>query len=711
MKRFKIKITGIVQGVGFRPFIYNLASAKSLTGFVLNNSEGVDIEIQGPENLLKEFLTEVPYKKPVISLIRELTHTEINVIKKESEFIIKSSKNLPGKFVLISPDLALCQDCLKELFTLSDRRFKYPFINCTNCGPRFTIIKDVPYDREKTTMSEFEMCSKCRTEYNAPSVRRFHAQPNACHDCGPSLSLKDSEGRSISADDIIEKAVDLLQKGKIIAIKGLGGFHLACDAQNEEAVFTLRKRKIREDKPFAVMVPNPDIAEKLVDLTENDIRILKDITSPILIKRKKEDSGIAESVAPNNKDLGIMLPYTPLHHLICKTFGKPLVMTSGNKSDEPIAFHDTEAISRLSGIADYFLIHNREIYMRCDDSVVREVNGHIYLLRRARGFVPFPVFLPKKSSCSILACGGMLKNTFCLTRDNLAFISHHIGDLENLETLNSFEEGIEHFKKLFSISPRVIVYDLHPEYLSTKYALDSKIEKKLGIQHHFAHILSCMSDNNLPNKKVIGVACDGTGYGEDGKIWGGEILIADYEGYERFAHLDYFPLPGGDSAVINPYKSAISLLIRAGVEEDIILNKIFPGYKEEYFIIKKMIETGFNTVDTSSLGRLFDGVSSILGIRNIINYEGQAAIELEQVSDPEINLSFSGNYFNKERRVLEYINLIKNVVKAKLEEKPTSEIGGVFHNSLVEMFISGISSAGEEFGINEVVLSGGVFQN
>ncbi len=712
MKRNRIRITGIVQGVGFRPFIYNLAKSFAFTGWVFNDSRGVEVEVQGSGSDLVEFRKGISTRKPAISLIETIDSIDISIIKNEDSFIIKHSKKEPGEFVLISPDLAICDNCLEELFNKEDRRYHYPFINCTNCGPRFTIIKDIPYDRGNTTMLPFKMCNACQSEYDDPGDRRFHAQPDACFDCGPGLTLLSSNGTETPTKNIINKAVHLLRSEEIIAIKGLGGYHLACDALSDAAVSKLRGRKYREEKPFAVMFPSIDQVKEFCEVTPEEANLLTGTVRPIVLLKKKDGTKLPETVAPKQKYLGVMLPYTPLHYILLTEFNAPLVMTSGNISDEPISFLDNEAKHRLKDIADYFVIHNREIFMRCDDSVSRIFNGKEYPLRRARGYVPFPIILPGQSDVSVLGCGGMLKNTFCLTRNNYAFISHHIGDLENLETYKSFEDGIEHFKKLFSITPELIVSDLHPEYLSTKYALDSPIKNKVSVQHHYAHILSCMADNKLPNEKIIGVACDGTGYGDDGNIWGGEILIADYNGFERFGHIDYFDLPGGDSAIINPYKTAISLLLKSGISDDVILTKLFPDLNAEFKIVKNMITKKLNIVKTSSLGRLFDGVSSIIGVKHKINYEGQAAIELEMIADENYNGQYSFDLKKDGGTQLLLIEqVIIGVVNDLLNGMSNEIISSKFHNTIVEIFAKAILEARNYSNINQVVLSGGVFQN
>ncbi|MEW5829947.1 MAG: carbamoyltransferase HypF, partial [Chloroflexota bacterium] len=568
----RIHITGIVQGVGFRPFVYGLAARYALTGWVRNTAAGVDIDADGSREILEQFIVSLKSELPPLARV---DHFEVDwgPARGFERFDIVHSEGRQGDFIPISPDVSVCPDCLGELFTPTDRRYRYPFINCTNCGPRFTIIKDIPYDRPKTTMGDFPMCPDCAAEYQNPLDRRFHAQPVACPVCGPKVWLESGYGPHTAQHDPILEARALLAEGRILAIKGLGGFHLACDATNAEAVAELRRRKLRVDKPFALMMPDLETVEQHCLVSEAERELLESRQRPIVLLERKPDSAIAPEVAPGQSTLGVMLPYTPLHYLLFadsihpSSFTlHPLVMTSGNLSEEPIAYTNEEALARLAPLADAFLLHNRDIHIRCDDSVVRVVTANpianhqlpIYPLRRSRGYAPDPIQLPFDLP-PILAVGPELKNTFCLTRDKYAFLSHHIGDMENYETLRSFEQGIEHFERLFRIRPEGLAHDLHPNYLATRYALQRAEREDLAaiaVQHHHAHIAACMADNGLTgDEPVIGVAFDGTGYGDDGAIWGGEFLLADYRGYERVAHLDYFPLPGGDAAVRHPART------------------------------------------------------------------------------------------------------------------------------------------------------------
>jgi len=710
--RTQIWITGIVQGVGFRPFIYNLAKKYELKGYVLNNTSGVNIEVEGESSVIDEFIQKVKTEPPPQAVIFEMHSQNIEPLGYE-DFTIRKSDDQEEKFVPISPEIATCKDCLKEFFDPSDHRYRYPFINCTNCGPRFTIVKDIPYDRKFTTMAPFIMCEKCQREYDDPGDRRFHAQPNACPKCGPKLSLLDDKGGEINVPDVITEVCRLLKDGKIIAIKGLGGYHLACDAMNKDAVSTLRSRKFREHKPFALMVKDVETAKTLCYVNDDEEKLLKGTIRPIVLLRKRPDCPVAESVAPHQEYHGVMLPYTPLHHVLMAESGLVLVMTSGNISSEPIVYHDDEAFERLSRIPDYFLVHDREIHIRTDDSVSRVWHGKEVVLRRSRGYCPFPLLLPFQFEEQILACGAELKNTFCLTRGNYAFMSHHIGDLENLETLTSFEQGIEHFKRIFYIDPAYVAYDLHPDYLSTKYALSVNGVPKIGIQHHHAHIASCMCDNGIDGE-VIGISFDGTGYGTDEKIWGGEFLVCDYGGFERVAHLEYVPLPGGEKAIKEPWRMAASFLDRIYGDSMYGLGIDFVKTldRNKWTIIKKMIDKGLNSPLTSSSGRLFDAVSALVGVRQEVYYEGQAAIELEMAADKDEEGFYSYDLEelgNGSQVMLEPI--IKGVVSDISEGVSVPTIAGKFHNTMAKIILNICLRVRKASGIEKVALSGGVFQN
>ncbi|HEV2175564.1 MAG TPA: carbamoyltransferase HypF, partial [Nitrospira sp.] len=612
--RRQVEVSGIVQGVGFRPYIYRLATERQLVGTISNTSAGVVIEVQGPAATVDDFISRLSQEAPPLSRITEIKTRDLP-LNGDHEFRIVASRGEEPVRTLISPDVATCDDCLSEMFDPADRRYRYPFTNCTNCGPRFTITHSIPYDRPFTSMAPFKMCSACQAEYDNPANRRFHAQPNACWDCGPQLEFWDNNGTVIDSVDPIAASIQALREGKIIAVKGLGGFHLAADATNAEAVALLRERKRRVGKPFAIMVPELRAAERICDVSTEEAAVLQSIQRPIvLLRRRLTESGISGEVAPGNNYLGVFLPYTPIHHLLLKE-GKfaALVMTSGNLSEEPIAITNDEARQRLSGLAEFYLVHNREVLLRCDDSVVRVLSsgpklqaGTPQQLRRSRGFVPVPVFLHEEVS-SILAVGGELKNTICLTKDKHAFLSQHVGDLENLESYNFFEEAIAHLQKVLEINPELIAYDLHPDYFSTKWALHRADLPLVGVQHHHAHVASCMAENHLEGT-VIGFALDGTGYGTDGNIWGGEVLIAGYKDFERAAHFEYVPLPGGAAAIHEPWRMAVSYLAHHFGSN--LKSLKLPFLREisdaKLDLVLRIIDRGINSPLTSSCGRLFD---------------------------------------------------------------------------------------------------------
>ncbi len=730
-----IQVKGVVQGVGFRPFVYGLAARLDLKGWVLNTSSGVVIEIEGSSNALDQFVKDLVKKAPPLSSIEQL---EARPIPRNGydRFEIRESIAEAG-YVLISPDIATCEACRQELFDPEDRRYRYPFTNCTNCGPRFTIIEDVPYDRPLTTMAPFRMCPACQAEYEDPLNRRFHAQPNACPICGPRVWLAPADARDQEAltppegtpnnSEIIKKAARLLQSGSILALKGLGGFHLACDATNPRAVKALRDRKGRPHKPLAVMISNLDEIGKHCLITPEEKGLLTSMSCPIVLVEWKPGSDIAKEVAPGNHFLGGMLPYTPLHHLLLHDVGRPLVMTSGNLSEEPIAQNNEEAWRRLSKLADWFLFHNREIYARYDDSVwfVPSLST-VQPLRRSRGYAPYPVKLPY-SSISVLAVGPELKNTFCMTRDRYAFLSQHIGDMENLETLEHFERSIAVFKKLFRLKPEAIVHDLHPDYLSTQYAKEEASKNGLpllGAQHHHAHIASCLVENGL-TEPVIGVAMDGTGYGLDGQIWGGEWLVADLQGFQRVAWLEPLPLPGGDMGIRNPGRLALAYLYQL-FQEIPCLAFVSKLEETEIKTVPVQVQRGVQIAKTSSAGRLFDAVSALAGGPIRATYEAQAAIEMEMASGMT-NDSYPYDLRSKHtpwswgrleelpRCDSSFEIVLKPLFRAIVDEvrsgKTFSEIGGKFHRTLARIIgeVSGIIS--RMTGLRRVALSGGCFQN
>lgn len=709
----KIHINGIVQGVGFRPFIYSIAHKHHITGWVRNSSAGVDIVANGEAADLKAFISDIQQEPPPLANIDDI---QIVSTKPDGfeEFHIISSSVEEGGFIPVSPDMSICPDCLSELFDPNDRRFRYPFINCTNCGPRFTIIKDIPYDRPLTTMAVFDLCESCSAEYHDPLNRRFHAQPVACADCGPHIWFESNNEKIASAEDAIQTARSWLKDGKIIAIKGLGGFHLACDASNPQAVQELRRRKKRSEKSFAVMVFDQSVAEQYCELNNAEKELLNSKEKPILILNRKNNSDLPEEIAPGIKTLGVMLPYTPLHYLLLEPepdYPQVLIMTSGNISEEPIAYTNPSAKSELSKIADGFLLNNRDINIRVDDSVIAEHQNKPYSFRRSRGFAPNPL-QPGVAMKEILAVGAELKNTFCLTKEKYAFLSHHIGDLENLETLKAFETGIPHYEHIFKVKPEAIARDLHPDYLSTRYAQTRAQNENLqliNIQHHHAHLAACLADNSWQSDEpVIGIIFDGTGLGTDDHIWGGEFLYGNYAGFERMAHLEYYPLPGGDSAVRHPKRLAAAYLTRAGIPWQDTLASIQALSDQEKIILSKQIEKDINCPLTSSMGRLFDAVSSLVGIKQVINYEGQAAIELEHCINSNVQDSYD---FNFDGRIISPKPLLESVVMDINNGLQAGEIAAKFHNSVIRMLVNVSKELSHATGSKTVALSGGVWQN
>ncbi len=720
----RIHITGIVQGVGFRPFVYGLATDLKLTGWVRNTSSGVDIQVDGSKTVLRRFIRLLQEKAPPLARIDTFTHNELPA-RGFSHFEILASEAVPNAFQPISPDVSICSDCLRELFDPDDRRYRYPFINCTNCGPRFTIIKDIPYDRPQTTMAPFEMCPDCAAEYHDPANRRFHAQPVACENCGPRVWLEEkshlADGSGdrhaqmiLIGEEAIPKTRRLLNEGKIVAVKGLGGFHLACDATNPQAVAELRRRKLRVDKPFAVMMPDIETIRLHCHLNDQERALLESPAHPIVLLRRRRESNITRDIAPGQTTLGVMLPYTPLHYLLLeRQVGVPqvLVMTSGNLSEEPICTDNVETRERLSDLADAFLMHDRDIHIRTDDSVMRIFDGSPYPIRRSRGYVPTPIDLPREMP-PFLATGAELKNTFALTNGPYAFLSHHIGDLENYETLNSFEQGIEHFERLFRVKPTAIACDLHPDYLSTRYAVERAERENLpvvSVQHHHAHIASVMAEHKLDGSRpVIGVSFDGTGYGTDGAIWGGEFLIADYAGFQRVSHLTYFPLPGGDAATRRPSRTALGLLYALGLDWDEALPTHEDLCYEDRTAIRAQLEHGLNAPLTSSMGRLFDAAAALTGVCEQVNYEAQAAIEFEALVDPDENgryeFSFQGGKITPEPA-------IEALVADVLQGVAVPKISARFHNGLAHLVTGLCLHLSDDFDISEVALSGGVWQN
>lgn len=749
----RINISGVVQGVGFRPFLYNLARKYNLTGFCLNDSGGILIEVQG--TMIDKFLQEIQSSPPSLSRIESIQTQTLVSTSTYQDFTIRDSMPETGSFTLVSPDISICTDCRKELFNPLDRRYWYSFINCTNCGPRYSIIQDVPYDRSMTTMSSFHQCKACEEEYHDPANRRFHAQPNACPACGPQIWFVNGIGLQELASDLpgkmqdhqtaLKKAVMLLKEGAILAIKGLGGFHLACDATNHNAVIKLRERKRRTNKPFALMAKDLESVKAFCTFSEEEQRLLEGTIRPIVILEKKFPNPLSDAVAPHNKYFGVMLPYTPLHYLLCfspEVKFTALVMTSGNLADEPIVTSNKEAVEKLSSLADGFLLHNRDIFMRVDDSIVRasrsvvsanaecRVSGSdhgcqkyqhgIQVLRRSRGFVPETLDIGEEME-EILACGAELKNTFCLAKGTKTILSQHIGDLGNYESLGFFKETLENLKKLFRLNPVTVAHDLHPDYVSTAFALqyagemNIPPEKIIAVQHHHAHIVSCMAEHGLRDT-VIGVAFDGTGYGADGNIWGGEFFLASRENYTRKAHLHYLPMPGGDKTIQEPWRMAVACLYHAYGDK---LFEAAPFFARRFQAkdintILTMIRRGIHSPLTSSVGRLFDAISSLLEITDVITFEGEAAIALEMAADAGNDQRLPAYPFHivqTEPLILGVKPLIQSIVGDLKAGVKKELVSSRFHITLAVILVEIANILKKNTGIQDIILTGGVFQN
>jgi hydrogenase maturation protein HypF len=723
VRRKHILVRGVVQGVGFRPFVYKVATSLGLNGYVFNSSSGVTIEIEGRGSALDEFFQTLEDDPPKLAEIKEISISDIE-LRGDVGFSILGSREEAGAFALVPPDAGTCDECWRDFGDPANRRFGYPFTNCTHCGPRYTIIRDIPYDRATTTMSAFTMCAECQAEYEDPSDRRFHAQPNACAVCGPSLALVESGGSSLgdvsfAARDslaIIRKTRALLRSGKIVAVKGLGGFLLACDATNDAAVAELRRRKRRPHKPFALMVRDLADAGRLCRLTAEDEAALLHPRRPIVVLPRVAGGLLSGSLAPGDNTLGVMLPYTPLHYLLfsdspeTKSEWAALVMTSGNLSEEPIVVSNREAVLQLGDVADWFLLHNRDIFTRVDDSVTRTFEGRQRVLRRSRGFVPRSIDLGIEMD-EVLAFGGELKNTFCLTKGRYAILSQHIGDLENYETMRFFEETLDRMKRVFKVVPRAVAHDLHPGYMSTRMALASGIVRKIGVQHHHAHIASCMAENHLRGR-VLGVALDGTGFGTDGRIWGGEFLVADFAGFTRRAHLRNVLLPGGDAAVRQPWRMALSYLRDAFGGQIPDQLRCFQGIeKKQVALVDTMLARRIQTVETSSCGRLFDAVAALLGLASEVSFEGQAAIALEAAADPGIEDRYQFEIEEGEPAILDFRPVMVAMGKDISSGGRVGEISARFHNTLSAAISEMCSRIESSDAVNRVCLSGGSFQN
>jgi len=702
-RRVRARVDGVVQGVGFRPFVHRLAAEHGLAGFVRNDARGVEIEVEGAADAVERFLEALRSDGPPLASVDAVHRAAIEVRGSETFEISPSVGGAAD--ALVSADAATCADCLAELRDPADRRHRYPFVNCTNCGPRFTIVRSVPYDRPATTMAGFTMCAACQTEYDDPADRRFHAQPNACPACGPKAWVHGGRPAEAGDLDAVGLAAALLRDGAILAVKGIGGFHLACRADDEAAVARLRARKHREERPFALMAADLEAARALVALDDEEVALLTSPARPIVLARRLAGAPVAASVAPGSRELGVMLPYSPLHHLLAGDAGGPLVMTSGNLSDEPIAFTDADALARLEAIADAFLLHDRPIHTRTDDSVVRVIGGRGAVLRRSRGLVPASLALPVAAGRPVLACGAELKSTFCVARGSRAWVSHHVGDLRNAETLGSFREGIAHFERLFDVVPEVVAHDLHPDYLSTGYALDREGVELVAVQHHHAHLAACLAEHGVPGP-AVGAIYDGTGYGADGTAWGGEILVGDLVSFERAGHLAAVRLPGGDRAVREPWRMACSWLVAAGGPAgDVPLHLRAHVDQERWTAVARLAASGFAAPVTTSMGRLFDAVAALCGIHPVVTYEGQAAIQLEALADAGTD----GAYFFEAD--LDARPLILEILADLDAGTAPAVVSARLHRAVAGATAGACAAAASSAGLGIVVLSGGVFQN
>jgi hydrogenase maturation protein HypF len=709
----RIEIRGVVQGVGFRPWVYRLATAEGLAGRVRNDESGVTIDAFGSKDALDLFTCRLQTSPPPAAAIETLRAYEIPSEPLDSFSIALTHDATADRRLAIPPDLATCPACLLEVFDPSDRRYRYPFANCTECGPRFTIARDVPYDRHTTTMAPFTMCADCRREFEDLHNRRFHAQPNACPVCGPRVQLLEHDGKPIETDDPLALAAGALAVGLIVAVKGLGGFHLACDATASEAVQRLRVRKRREEKPFAVMVRDLGHAESLAMIGEEERRLLASPERPVVLVRRRDGSNLASEVAPDSPLVGLMLAYTPLHHLLLHDAQRPLVMTSANFSDEPLAYRNDEAIKRLGTIADIFLVHDRAIEARCDDSVARVVHGRPMLLRRSRGYVPRTVAVPSRFPRPVLACGAHLKNTFCIGMNDSAYLGPHIGDLENIETYESFEQNIARAERMFRVKPEVIAHDLHPGYLSTKYAQTQVVETKIAVQHHHAHVASAMAEHGLEGP-VIGVAYDGTGYGTDGTAWGGEILIARYDGYMRVATFRPVPLAGAEAAIRHPWRIALALVDDA-FEGEADLDP-FPLFSTrsagDVHVARRMIATRLRSPLARGVGRYFDAIGALVLGRGDARYEGQVALAWNVIAKP----AEEGTYdFDLDRSqapwTLDLRPMVRQIVRDMTDGTAAPTISARFHNTIAAATGAMVRAVAAEYGALPVALTGGCFQN
>lgn len=712
--RARVRVTGTVQGVGFRPFVYRLARRLELRGWVLNDSRGVLAEVEGPEQAIARFLARVEAEAPPLARVEDVVAEPV-ALRGGAGFRILSSAASGEPAAAVAADAGTCEACLAELFDPGDRRFRYPFVNCTDCGPRFTIVAGVPYDRPLTTMAGFEMCAACRAEYEDPGDRRYHAQPNACPDCGPRARLLErggEEAETAPGEDAVAAAARALRAGRIVAIKGLGGYHLACRADREAAVAALRARKHREAKPFALVVPGVEAAAALVELGDAEEALLRDPRRPIVLAPRRPITPVATAVAPRSRELGVMLPYAPLHHLLLADVGVPLVLTSGNVSDEPIAFRDDDALARLEPIADLFLVHDRPIATRTDDSVVRVVvsgrGRRPLLLRRSRGYVPEALALPVAAPRRLLACGAEQKSTFCLAKGGRAWVGHHVGDLENFETLRSFRAGVAHFERLFALAPELVAHDLHPDYLSTAYALEREGVETLAVQHHHAHLAACLAEHGL-TAPAAGLIFDGSGYGEDGTIWGGELLAGDLAGYRRHGHLEPVPLPGGAAAIREPWRMACAWLRAAcGPEPPLPPGLAGRVTAREWRNCGRLADTA---VRTTSMGRLFDAVGALCGGPARVAYEGQAAVELEAIAEPGVRGRYEMPVLSDESVRIDPRPTLRAIVDELARGRAPGRVAARFHETVAQASVEASERVAAAAGVDRVVLAGGVFQN
>jgi hydrogenase maturation protein HypF len=715
--RCRIVIEGVVQGVGFRPFVYRLATAHGLGGSVRNGQHGVLIDAEGDRDAIARFLGDLQSAAPSLADLRRISVTWTAPDGDAEVFRIDTSSGEGKPALFPAPDVAVCVSCLVEMADAGNRRHGYPFLNCTECGPRYTIIRALPYDRERTSMASFTMCPRCREEYEDVRDRRFHAEPTACPACGPRLVLLDAAGRPLGVADPLPEVVAAVRSGQIIALKGLGGYHLACDATAPEAVSELRRRKARDAKPLAVMVGSLAAARRLCVVSDAEADLLQSVARPIVLleRRRPPDAGpdVADEVAPRLRHLGVMLPHTPLQHLILGQLDLPLVMTSGNRSDEPIAYEDGDAVGRLGGIADLFLAHDRPIEVRCDDSVARCIDSAPLLLRRARGYVPLAISLAREAAEPILACGGELKSVFALVRGRDVFLSQHLGDLGDERAYRAWRDAIAHLEHLLELRPRVVAHDLHPGYRSTAYARMLDGVRLVPVQHHHAHIASCLVDNGV-DARVIGVSWDGTGYGTDGHVWGGEFLLADLDGFERVGSFRELPMPGGEAAVREPWRMAAIFLQAAYGEAmgELDLSFMHRMDRSAWRLLSRAAERGLNAPPTSSAGRLFDAVASLLSLRDRVDFEAQAAMELEARAVPAADRTYPVDLHEKDGRVVvQTPDIVRGVVEDLLAEIDTEQIASRFHATLADVIVRTCSRLRERSGLHRVALSGGVFQN